>query len=892
MPGAIPSGSDPTGWEAGTPGSNPAQGYDPSAAAGAIVGTAGATVPGQITGVGAGLSTLKTRTLDVITAAYQDLTQRNETLNSYSSQVFDGLELDGNTSPFAAFLRKLGEAFGIGSTTTPTGTGATASWLASIEKWGSALQAADEAADGQIKDFLKTGDWADLKTAMADIIQGVFGTFAAPGVANSIQSSRVTNITESVQPLWDFPDAAAIVDGSGAWTWDGTQDHTGAAGSGSAQVVADGTFKAMRGVPVPVQPGQVLNPQSYVTWSGVEAPSGTSPFQMQLVPFSGPENALVAGTPFLPDGAEITSPGAGADWTVINGSYTVPAEGVTAVQLRIVVTEDATGGGTVNWDDCTENVTGGYLSILENDLETLKEDSAGIKAAYATFLQSCATAIASFTDWATFSAALQAAWSTYTTTVSGLEADEVFTLQQLFSAVFGIDPNSGLTSATHVEGVGGFADMESTLTGWINQLGAALNGNVAGAGDLTWLAQLMSDIGVNPKSPLAGVVTSAQTSAQILATVDNCPVSAGLENTVESNGQYQTAATLSGELVAKTTSRGTFITVSQAKTLGFVQWIGEYTAAPTGFVINFYKMDGSGNLDLLFSSPDLSTTIFNTVQWYLWDIPTVHQIAVQAGDVIAVEFQITTTGTVNAFGYTAPVAGNHPSAAVKQLGFSQNWAGAAASTIASGSIGWSQYAPYVGLGVGTPPPTPYFPQQTPFPASGTHTALGWSNFIDLVGVGGGGGGEGEILIDIGAGGVGGTWVTQTLTVGVTNTVASGMDIPVGGVITVTVGQGGAAGPYFTPGSPGTATTFSWVDMAGATQTVTAAGGLGGQLTTNPYSYGLSPGNISYQGQTYVGGPDAYGISTGNAPGGGGAGGKPLLFGFAGAAGQGWTVDRQ
>jgi hypothetical protein len=622
-------------------------------------------------------------------------------------------------------------------------------------------------------------------------------------------------------------------------------------------------------------------------WSGLTY-TGSDPIQLQLVPYPAVTTAGVvslgdAGTPVVV--AQMASPPASGSWTQIGGTYTVPAAGVGFVQMRLVV-QNVTAG-SVWWANCTETIAGEFLPLIRSDLDTLQDDAKASATAWTTLITSVWSAITNYTTWPTFIAELQSAYSTWQTTEHNIEESESFTLQQLLNSLLGINPDTGQTSLSSIEGAGGFPDLNTTLTNWLSQFGAALNGNVAGAGSLAWVAQLMNDLGVNPNSPIAPLVSTAQTSAQILAIQNNRPASSGLEATVESNGEYTSAATLASGLVTKTTSRGTCFTISQAKTLGFVQWLGNYTSVPAGLVINFYKMDASGDLVLLSTSPDLSTTVSSGVEWYLWDLAT--PIFCNAGDVIGVEFQIETSGSVNAYGYTAPVTVSHPTAAIKQLGFSQNW-GAGAATITAGSIGWSQYAPYVGLGVGSPPPTPYFPQSNSFTTNGSYTIHSWAQYVDLIVLGDGGGGEGELGFATGYGGTGGSWNTQTLVVGT--------DIAAGTTFTVTVGQGGAGGPYFTAGSNGTGTTIAWLDIHGSAQSLIGVAGFGGNhtlgLSHNILGTGLAPNpqNETYQGSTYIGGAPQYTANVGNAPGGGGYGASFFQYGTAGAPGQAWIVDRQ
>lgn len=199
--------------------------------------------------------------------------------------------------------------------------------------------------------------------------------------------------------------------------------------------------------------------------------------------------------------------------------------------------------------------------------------------------------------------------------------------------------------------------------------------------------------------------------------------------------------------------------------------------------------------------------------------------------------------------------------------------------------------PYVGLETSSPPPPTYPDNTDTYTSAGSVSTLTldpWVTHVDLIGLGGGGGGQGETGGTVGRGGSPGAWNTKTLVVGT--------DIAAGGAITVTVGAGGAGGPYFTDGSAGSSTTFAWTDVNGTAHTLTCAGGAGGgigngaNLTT--YGQAPSPQNDTYNSVTYPGGGAQLVPAVGNTPGGSGPGGQAFQYGWAGARGQAWTVERQ
>ncbi|QNO01051.1 minor tail protein [Mycobacterium phage CELFI] len=173
----------------------------------------------------------------------------------------------------------------------------------------------------------------------------------------------------------------------------------------------------------------------------------------------------------------------------------------------------------------------------------------------------------------------------------------------------------------------------------------------------------------------------------------------------------------------------------------------------------------------------------------------------------------------------------------------------------------------------------------------TYNIPSWATHVDIVAIGGGGGGAGGANVGNGdgQGGNAGTWQSVT--------VKRGVDIPSGVTqITGVVGTGGAGGDttLSSGNAPGSAGNQSTALASGLS--LSAAGGAGGSginTTGGSLTYGKSPGNLIFNGQTYTGGaqagasnnPSGNGVA-GNAPGGGGEGGGGTLFGTGSDGGAG------
>ncbi len=156
----------------------------------------------------------------------------------------------------------------------------------------------------------------------------------------------------------DFGSSETIAD-EGVWTWDGSVGRTD---PGSAKTTADGTTKVITSELIGIGEGQVVNVKAYVQWNSLTG-SGDI-FQLQLQTFLG--DSLVATQNIDTE----TNPAASGSWTLLSGSYTIPA-GVDGVRLRMVVLSNATAGN-VWYDDASLTVS---ASVLPQEwIDSLPED--------------------------------------------------------------------------------------------------------------------------------------------------------------------------------------------------------------------------------------------------------------------------------------------------------------------------------------------------------------------------------------------------------------------------------------------------------------------------------------------------------------------------------------
>jgi hypothetical protein len=171
-----------------------------------------------------------------------------------------------------------------------------------------------------------------------------------------------------------------------------------------------------------------------------------------------------------------------------------------------------------------------------------------------------------------------------------------------------------------------------------------------------------------------------------------------------------------------------------------------------------------------------------------------------------------------------------------------------------------------------------------YPGSFEYKIPDWAERLDIVAVGGGGGGEGGGLLVTGSGGGASSWTSTT--------VIRGVDIPWStAYIKGLVGAGGrggkGVGDYASNdlfgGLDGEAGQSTSVIASGMT-TLASPGGVNG--STRPTVFGEELADLTFNGKKYSGAQEEHTPGNrGNHPGGGGAGGWPLI-GRAGDGGDG------
>ena len=241
-------------------------------------------------------------------------------------------------------------------------------WVEEIPFIGPMLSALTGSSSGGLGGLL--GALGDLLNGSSSLFSGnLFGSIGA-GLLGNVSASHVAAISPNLIVDGEFNTAATLV-ADAAWSWDGTQDHSGIAGSGSAKVTANGLVKDLSSDLIPVVKDQVLAGEGWVMWSALAHAGGTTPIRLALTTYhnTGTANTPVWSVVGTPDLAVDSSGLAGSGWRKLAGSYTIPT-GVEAVRLRCHVDASATAG-IINWDDLSLTKTQPIATSMVGGLDGL-----------------------------------------------------------------------------------------------------------------------------------------------------------------------------------------------------------------------------------------------------------------------------------------------------------------------------------------------------------------------------------------------------------------------------------------------------------------------------------------------------------------------------------------
>lgn len=564
----------------------------------------------------------------------------------------------------------------------------------------------DIPAFDQLQNWAENIDVAAGVQALKDKLTGVVNSTPTDvdnwllGLLTGDSPINPAKLSENLWPLGIFPNAECLA-GDGVWVFDPEVTRT-ADGSGSVRVVADGTMKALLGVPIAVVPGQQVSPSMFAQWDGYVGT--TAPIQLHIKQYHrvGDTVTLVGIATVSTLGP--TAPAGG--WAELTGIYTTPTDGsVNEVRGRLVLTE-ASAAGVFHFDDAAarNKLLTDWVSGLP---EALQEQLARIQAVVNTITNAL-------------------------TRGSSLSA----TLEDLAEAL-------GLIPPDNVQGAGGPATIFGSIFGIID---AWLSGSVGAPGST---GGSLADV-TNVAGEVASNAYLGGEAWRIANILNNTPVARGMLPTGRANYDLTSANTFLATTQSAALSSN--FAMLQAMPIGAISWYGYGSSGITEFYLNIRKVNPATKVrDLVFHSENIVANLqpgstADDADWMFCEIPAA--IAAMPTDSYYVEWvPVGGTHYIRGMSFTDTIK-DHPLAAAPCVGtvldYTSNPDDPAASlpkATAAPGVGWIEYAVSLGGAADHREPlieTMQFDGQTvPIPS--------WCNRLDLIPLGRGGNGHAGTL---------------------------------------------------------------------------------------------------------------------------------------------------
>lgn len=507
-------------------------------------------------------------------------------------------------------------------------------------------------------------------------------------------------LSQNLWPLGIFPDAGSIA-GSDIWVFDPAVTRT-ADSSGSVRVVADGTMKALLGVPTAIAPNQQVSPSVFVKWAGYV---GTlAPIQLHIAEYFRVGDLVTrVGTTVV---TSLGPSAASGGWAELTGTYTAPADGsVNEIRGRLVVMPSATAG-TFNFDDAAAT----YKLLIDwvSGLPEALQDQL---------------------------ARLQALINTITNKLTG-GSSLSNTLEDMAEAL-------GLIPPDNVQGAGGPATIFGSIFGIID---AWLSGSVGSPGST---GGSLADV-TNVAGQVASNAYLGGEAWRIANILNNTPVARGMLPTGRANYDITSANTFLATTQSAALSAS--LPVLQAMPIGVISWYGYGSSGITAFYVNVRKVDPStGVREVVYHSTNVVSNLqpgstAADADWMFCEIPAA--IAAQATDNYYVEWvPVGGTHHIRGMSFTDAIK-DHPLAVAPCVGTVVDYSSSPDSpapslpkATAGPGVPWFEYAVSLSGAADHREPlieTMQFDGQTvPIPS--------WCNRLDLIPLGRGGTGHAGTL---------------------------------------------------------------------------------------------------------------------------------------------------
>lgn len=198
-----------------------------------------------------------------------------------------------------------------------------------------------------------------------------FGTMPAGAVAAT--PTHASNLVNEGA----FRSGITVADQTEGWSWD---DIDGRTIPGCLLLEHDGFLNEMVANQIPVVAGQTYDLSAYIKWSDLTY-TGSNPVCIGITGYDYEPLTKTYSELESVDVAFLASPASSGDWTLIDGTYTVPAINTPdVVRFRLKVGGNADAGAFVRFDEITavnpdlvqDAVVPGIGSILDNGVNGLE----------------------------------------------------------------------------------------------------------------------------------------------------------------------------------------------------------------------------------------------------------------------------------------------------------------------------------------------------------------------------------------------------------------------------------------------------------------------------------------------------------------------------------------
>ncbi|QHB37335.1 minor tail protein [Mycobacterium phage BirdsNest] len=676
-----------------------------------------------------------------------------------------------------------------------------------------------------------------------------------------IPLSHIRNVNPNLLVDGSFDDERTLL-GFPDWDYD---EADGKSRPGCAYTIADGSTHVLRSNVIEVGTDDKIDFEVWTKWIDLTM-SGSLPIKLSVASYQ--KAAVPGGQPTLIGGGPVVlaqggATGSSAGWVKLSATNWAPPAGADFILLELTVAATATSGA-VKFDDGIVRKTG---SLPQGYVDGLVSALAQINARIQEILNK--------------------AWDAVFGDDEGIidrTADELaLALKNIPGAnVVGVGAATMVDTITDI--------LDNVWRGFTRQGGSGKS--IADVANAATNAADTADTGLE-----VGEWNNA-----VIGIRDNTPLGMGTDPTAVSMFDRPQASPSTGDLpFISVTSAAVplafWVSPNDAKR-GSIQWVGRGLTNVTALYLDFYAVNKeTQTVTLLHSSPDQVPKLTANWQNLRYDMATPLRVDTAHGDLLAVGFRVTGTGSHQVAARLDNATWPADAAAIPRRPSAQR-VGVGNTTL--GALTWSGDTPWIALGIveGDVAPPYFAPRTQQIGAAGAwaYEIPTWANFVDVIKLGdggGGAGGNGGVGI-AGEGGDAGQWHAETL--------QRGVHFPsAGATLTGLIGAGGNAGARESNGGNGSGTTRAAI-AGGAAATLAAGGGGGtGEGTDGDYIYGDSPGNFVYRGVTYFGGSRAVGGNgngaAGQPPGGGGGGGQGGFYTVAWPGGKGgrgdvWIVARQ